>query len=277
MSQDTARRPWGWAYVHSPLTASVCIGERCPADMQGLPNVKPVFLEQQASAAQDAAATVPWSQSDADAWAERHGLNIHGGALFSAFEDAATLYLTRAATLPAPQAALTASAAVPSHQATAAVISLGSALHRISTGNYDGAAKVIARVREMFSAAAPTAAQPVADIPAMPPYTPEQRAAACVAACKGLPDHALYGGWTAAGLSRYAKSLEDTQAAPDAVVPLTTALINQMVSDTKEVFEAKGPETPQVVRDVIEYMSSWLSVYAHKRADQMSGARGAQC
>lgn len=59
MSQDTARRPWGWAYVHSPLTASVCIGERCPADMLGLPNVKPVFLEQQASAAQDAAATVP--------------------------------------------------------------------------------------------------------------------------------------------------------------------------------------------------------------------------
>lgn len=45
MSQDTTRRPWGWAYVHSPLTASVCIGERCPADMQGLPNVKAVFVD----------------------------------------------------------------------------------------------------------------------------------------------------------------------------------------------------------------------------------------
>ncbi|URI08786.1 hypothetical protein MW290_24730 [Aquincola tertiaricarbonis] len=62
-------------------------------------------------AAQDAAATVPWSQSDADAWAERHGLNIHGGALFSAFEDAATLYLTRTATPPAP----TAAQPVPEH------------------------------------------------------------------------------------------------------------------------------------------------------------------
>jgi hypothetical protein len=51
---------------------------------------------------------------------------------------------------------------------------------------------------------------------AMPPYTPEQRAAACVAACEGLPDHALYGGWTAAGLSKYAKSLEDKLAARSA-------------------------------------------------------------
>lgn len=59
MSQDTTRRPWGWAYVHSPLTASVCIGERCPADMQGLPNVKPVFLEQQARAVQDAGQAEP--------------------------------------------------------------------------------------------------------------------------------------------------------------------------------------------------------------------------
>lgn len=52
MSQDTARRPWGWAYVHSPLTASVCIGERCPADMQGLPNVKAVFVEAPEEAAE---------------------------------------------------------------------------------------------------------------------------------------------------------------------------------------------------------------------------------
>lgn len=74
------------------------------------------------------------------------------------------VYLAARASQPIP-ASPDAAATVPSHQATAAVISLGSALHRISTGNYDGAAKVIARVREMFSAAAPTAAQPLTTHP----------------------------------------------------------------------------------------------------------------
>lgn len=35
--------------------------------------------------------------------------------------------------------------------------------------------------------------------------------AACVNACEGLPDGALDGGWTAKGLSAYAKCLEDTR------------------------------------------------------------------
>ncbi|MBQ1761965.1 MAG: hypothetical protein IIZ92_03575 [Aquincola sp.] len=74
------------------------------------------------------------------------------------------------------------------------------------------------------SVAAPTAVQPVADIPAMPPYTPEQRAAACAVACEGLSDHALFGGWTAAGMSRYTQSLESKLAAQaPALVPLTDA------------------------------------------------------
>lgn len=66
-----------------------------------------------------------------------------------------------------------------------------------------------------YDDAAPTGPRPACAVPGMlpmPPFTLEQRAAACVAACEGLPDHALYGGWTAAGLSRYAKSLEATQA-----------------------------------------------------------------
>ncbi len=37
----------------------------------------------------------PWTQADANAWGERHDLKIHGADLFCAFEDAATLHLTR--------------------------------------------------------------------------------------------------------------------------------------------------------------------------------------
>lgn len=79
--------------------------------------------------------------------------------------------------------------------------------------------QAITRVRAATPPAAPQASA-VPGMPPMPPFTPEQRAAACVAACEGLPDHALYGGWTAAGMSRYTKSLEDKLAAPQAV-PLT--------------------------------------------------------
>ena len=34
----------------------------------------------------------------------------------------------------------------------------------------------------------------------------------CVQACAGLPNDALYGGWTAVGISAYAKKLEDAIA-----------------------------------------------------------------
>lgn len=62
----------------------------------------------------------------------------------------------------------------------------------------------------------------------------------------------------------------DAHATPPAVqaqpVALTQALICEMTDDTREVFDASGSETPQVVRDVIEYVASWLQVYAEKRA-----------
>ena len=45
----------------------------------------------------------------------------------------------------------------------------------------------------------------------------------------------------------------------------------EMLADAREVFDANGSETPQVVRDVIEYIASWGDVYADK-----SRAAGAQ-
>lgn len=50
--------------------------------------------------------------------------------------------------------------------------------------------------------------------------------------------------------------------------PLSDA-IKDMLFDTRETFDADGSETPQVVRDVIEYVASWLQVYTDK-------SRGAQ-
>ena len=41
--------------------------------------------------------------------------------------------------------------------------------------------------------------------------------------------------------------------------------LNEMLADTKEVFDANGTEAPQVVRDVIEYVASWINVYNEKR------------
>ena len=39
-----------------------------------------------------------------------------------------------------------------------------------------------------------------------------------------------------------------------------------LIADAREVFDASGPETPQSVRDVIEYVDSWLSVFAQKQS-----------
>lgn len=44
----------------------------------------------------------------------------------------------------------------------------------------------------------------------------------------------------------------------------SVAWIDEMLADTKEVFDANGTETPQVVRDVIEYVASWITVYNEK-------------
>ena len=42
------------------------------------------------------------------------------------------------------------------------------------------------------------------------------------------------------------------------------AWLDEMLADTREVFDAGGSETPQVVRDVIEYVKSWVTVYSDK-------------
>ena len=49
-----------------------------------------------------------------------------------------------------------------------------------------------------------------------------------------------------------------------APVALTDATVREMLQDTREVFDAEGPETPQIVRDVIEYVASLFAVYADK-------------
>jgi len=54
------------------------------------------------------------------------------------------------------------------------------------------------------------------------------------------------------------------QPAPARVPVLTQELIREARQDAVEVFDAEGPETPQIVREVIEYMASWLVVYADK-------------
>ena len=40
----------------------------------------------------------------------------------------------------------------------------------------------------------------------------------------------------------------------------------EMIEDTKEVFDYNGSETPQIVRDVIQYVESRLQVADHKAA-----------
>ena len=46
--------------------------------------------------------------------------------------------------------------------------------------------------------------------------------------------------------------------------PEPVAWLDEMLADTREVFDAGGSETPQVVRDVIEYVKSWVTVYSEK-------------
>ena len=53
-------------------------------------------------------------------------------------------------------------------------------------------------------------------------------------------------------------------------MPLT--ILREMLADTREVFDANGSETPQVVRDVIEFVASWIGVYT----DKSSGITGEQ-
>lgn len=68
-----------------------------------------------------------------------------------------------------------------------------------------------------------------------------------------------------------------THQAPS--VPATAepvAWLDEMLADTREVFDANGSETPQAVRDVIEYVASWVTVYREKNHPAPSVPDGLQ-
>ena len=61
-----------------------------------------------------------------------------------------------------------------------------------------------------------------------------------------------------------------TQAAPQPVEhPLVASdtMRADLIADLHDVFDANGPETPQIVRDVIEYADSWLQVVIQRKAE----------
>ena len=45
------------------------------------------------------------------------------------------------------------------------------------------------------------------------------------------------------------------------------AMRSELAADIRDVFDANGPETPQIVRDVIEYADSWLQAYIQRKAE----------
>lgn len=58
--------------------------------------------------------------------------------------------------------------------------------------------------------------------------------------------------------------LYDHSAPSVPATPEPVAWLDEMLADTREVFDANGSETPQVVRDVIEYVASWVTVHSEK-------------
>lgn len=44
-------------------------------------------------------------------------------------------------------------------------------------------------------------------------------------------------------------------------------LRKELIADLREVFNASGKETPQIVRDVIEHADSWLRAYIPEYTD----------
>ena len=50
---------------------------------------------------------------------------------------------------------------------------------------------------------------------------------------------------------------------------------DDLLKDTREVFDANGSETPQVVRYVIEYVASWLDVFIGRLADAQAAEQAA--
>lgn len=60
------------------------------------------------------------------------------------------------------------------------------------------------------------------------------------------------------------KSVQKRLEAQQPATGKPVAWLDEMLADTREVFDAGGSETPQVVRDVIEYVASWVTVYSEK-------------
>ena len=81
-------------------------------------------------------------------------------------------------------------------------------------------------------------------------------------AAQATPDHAA----EIARLKAVIDQLERREilAVAQQATPEPVAWLDEMLADTREVFDAGGSETPQVVRDVIEYVRSWVTVYSEK-------------
>ena len=73
--------------------------------------------------------------------------------------------------------------------------------------------------------------------------------------------------YTADQMRAYAdadRAMRATKAAPqpaENTLAQLDAMRSELATDIREVFDANGPETPQIVRDVIEYADSWLQAY----------------
>ena len=93
--------------------------------------------------------------------------------------------------------------------------------------------------------------------------------------------------YTADQMRAYAdadRAMRATKAAPQPAENTWAqldAMRSELATDIREVFDANGPETPQIVRDVIEYADSWLQACIQRKAENaaeaaIDAARGAQ-
>ena len=79
--------------------------------------------------------------------------------------------------------------------------------------------------------------------------------------------------YTADQMRAYAdadRAMRATKAAPkpaENTWAQLDAMRSELATDIREVFDANGPETPQIVRDVIEYADSWLQAYIQRKAE----------
>lgn len=74
-------------------------------------------------------------------------------------------------------------------------------------------------------------------------------------------------------IERLERELSQALAAADVEAREADRLRADLINDLREVFYSASAETPQAVRDVIEYADSWLSVYVQRRFDQSTAAQ----